>query len=225
MAKDPAFLFYYQDFLVGTSFMTLEEIGAYIKLLCFLADRKSLTETQILKKIPAPIWSAICCKFKKDENGFFNERLRLEVQKRRLFTESRRNNLHMNTHMDTHMKKHMENENENVIKDVVKIKRTIPPLVEDVVSYCKERKNNVDPETWFNHYASKGWFIGKSKMVDWKAAVRTWEKTSIQTGFKQATQSQVRKDPRPSVTCDNCKGTGKFKDFNTDKILNCWCVS
>jgi hypothetical protein len=26
-----------------------------------------------------------------------------------------------------------------------------------------------------NHYEAKGWMIGKAKMKDWKAAVRTWE--------------------------------------------------
>lgn len=54
----------------------------------------------------------------------------------------------------------------------------IPPDIKDVLSYCQERKNMVDAETWYNHYTAKGWLIGKTKMVDWKAAVRTWEKNS-----------------------------------------------
>lgn len=127
MGKDPAFLFYYQDFLVGTSFMTLEETGAYIKLLCFQAAKGHLSEESILKKIPSPIWQAICCNFKNGVDGFYNERLEVEIQKRRLFTQSRRDNLHMDSHMDKHMDRvlppHMENENENkdvnVIKDII----------------------------------------------------------------------------------------------------------
>ena len=123
MAKDPAFLFYYQDFLVGTSFMTLEELGAYTKLLCFQAARGiegSLNEKEILKKIPAPIWEAIWCKFEKDEKGFFNRRLRDELKKRRNFTESRLKNLHMGTRMGTHMDTRMENEdvNEDIKEDI-----------------------------------------------------------------------------------------------------------
>lgn len=51
----------------------------------------------------------------------------------------------------------------------------IPPKLEWVISYCKERKNNVNPQRWFDHYQTKGWMVGKSKMVDWQAAVRTWE--------------------------------------------------
>lgn len=114
MAKDPAFLFYPADFLVGTSFMTLEEIGAYIKLLCFLADKGTLSQEQILKKIPSPIWEAIWHKFDKDEDGrFFNKRLRLEVEKRKNYTKSRHMNLHMDSHMEAKPKPHMENENVN----------------------------------------------------------------------------------------------------------------
>ena len=54
--------------------------------------------------------------------------------------------------------------------------RFTPPTVDEVKAYCQERKNNVDPERFVNFYASKGWMIGKSKMKDWKAAVRGWEK-------------------------------------------------
>lgn len=49
------------------------------------------------------------------------------------------------------------------------------PTVEEVKAYCAERKNSVNAETWHNFYEANGWKVGKNKMVDWKAAVRTWE--------------------------------------------------
>ena len=55
-------------------------------------------------------------------------------------------------------------------------KRFTPPTLEEVKEYCNERNNNVDPETFINFYESKGWFVGKNKMKDWRACVRTWEK-------------------------------------------------
>ena len=55
-------------------------------------------------------------------------------------------------------------------------KNNIPPLLENVIQYCIERDKNVDANKWYNFYQSKGWMIGKNKMKDWKAAVRTWEK-------------------------------------------------
>jgi hypothetical protein len=52
-----------------------------------------------------------------------------------------------------------------------------PPTLEEVKAYCKERNNKIDAERWYDFYSSKGWMIGKNKMKDWKAAVRTWEKS------------------------------------------------
>ena len=54
-------------------------------------------------------------------------------------------------------------------------KRFSPPTLDEVRAYCMERKNGIDPEAFIAFYASKNWYIGKSKMVDWKASVRTWE--------------------------------------------------
>ena len=56
--------------------------------------------------------------------------------------------------------------------------RFIPPTVEEVRAYCKERKNNVDPEQFVAFYSSKGWMVGQNKMRNWKYAVITWEKRS-----------------------------------------------
>ena len=49
------------------------------------------------------------------------------------------------------------------------------PKIEEVESYCLERNNNIDVNSFFNFYESKGWMVGKKKMKDWKAAIRTWE--------------------------------------------------
>ena len=52
----------------------------------------------------------------------------------------------------------------------------IPPPVELVRQYCRERRNSIDPEHFVDFYTSKGWMVGKAKMKDWRAAVRNWEK-------------------------------------------------
>lgn len=56
--------------------------------------------------------------------------------------------------------------------------RFIAPTVAEVKTYCKERRNNVDAERFVNFYMAKGWKVGKNPMKDWKAAVRTWEKSN-----------------------------------------------
>lgn len=66
-----------------------------------------------------------------------------------------------------------------------KRKRFTPPTVEEVRAYCEERHNGIDPERFVNFYSSKGWMVGKNKMKDWKAAVRTWEKMNSDFAKRQ----------------------------------------
>jgi hypothetical protein len=57
--------------------------------------------------------------------------------------------------------------------------------VEEIRAYCAERQNRLDAQSFFDFYESKGWMIGKDKMKDWRACIRTWEqrrKTEQQGG-------------------------------------------
>jgi hypothetical protein len=64
------------------------------------------------------------------------------------------------------------------INNSTNIKKFKKPTLEEIEKYCKERKNNVDAEKFFNYYESNGWKVGKNSMKDWKAAVRTWERNN-----------------------------------------------
>lgn len=59
--------------------------------------------------------------------------------------------------------------------DVVQ-KKFVPPTVEAVRGYCLERNNGIDPQRFVDFYSAKGWMLGKNKMKDWRACVRTWER-------------------------------------------------
>jgi hypothetical protein len=54
-------------------------------------------------------------------------------------------------------------------------KSFLKPTIEEIIAYCRERNNTVSAQVFINHYESNGWMVGKNKMKDWKAAVRTWE--------------------------------------------------
>jgi len=93
MAKDPAFLFYSSDFLTGTAFLSNEQVGMYIRALCHIHQQGHLTEKQ-LKSICGGINEDVFSKFSIDNNGlFFNERLELEIIKRRKHSEKQRENV------------------------------------------------------------------------------------------------------------------------------------
>lgn len=52
----------------------------------------------------------------------------------------------------------------------------IPPTLEEVTAYVRERGSKVDPQGFIDFYAAKGWMVGKNKMRDWRAACRNAEK-------------------------------------------------
>ena len=80
---------------------------------------------------------------------------------------------------DIDIEEDKEEDKEN--KSVPQAKRTTrftPPTLDEVRSYCAERKNSVDAQRFVDYYTSNGWLVGKNKMKDWRAAVRTWERNN-----------------------------------------------
>ena len=179
MSKDPAFLFYSSDFLTGTLLMSMEQKGKFITLLCIQHQKGHMIEKDMLQ-ICGTYDEDIFSKFKKDNDGkFYNERLKEEIEKRKAYSESRRNNRKKKEDMIDISKtyvQHMENENEN--ENVIKNKKVTSfqkPTFEQVEEYMKERGMSNYASRFHNFYESKGWMVGKNKMKDWKAAVRNWE--------------------------------------------------
>lgn len=64
-----------------------------------------------------------------------------------------------------------------------------PPSVDEVQSYCNERKNEIQAYKFVNFYQSKGWKVGNQPMKDWKAAVRTWETKDKENGKSNSNNS------------------------------------
>ena len=154
MSKDPAFLFYPNDYLGGTMGMTFEQKGAYIDLLIFQFNNHHFTEEQakqVLSICFANAWQVLQNKFKKEGEFYFKERLRSEVERRKAFTESRRiNALHPKKPRKAYAK-HMgnENENENRIKNVVIKEKIIPDWVPQntFLEYQNQRKKKIKPQS------------------------------------------------------------------------------
>ena len=65
-----------------------------------------------------------------------------------------------------------------------------PPTVEEVRAYCIERNNSINPEHFVDYYESKGWMVGRTKMKDWKAAIRNWERNSYSNSRSQNQQQK-----------------------------------
>jgi uncharacterized protein YdaU (DUF1376 family) len=187
MSKDPAFLFYPNDYIGGTMGMTFEEKGAYMELLMLQFNRGHMT-THMIGQTVGQIWVKIQDKFVKDADGlWYNERLDMEKERRKTFTESRRNNVsgknqHTKNkekeigHMTTHMTGHMENVNINVntkdlfINNIKEYEEILGESFTEFVEYwCEPNKN------------------GKlryelEKFFDVKRRINTWTKNKLRYG-------------------------------------------
>ena len=60
---------------------------------------------------------------------------------------------------------------------------------EEVKQYCLENGYTLDAQRFVDFYECKGWMVGKNKMKNWKAAVRTWARKD---------QGGVRDEPEPT---------------------------
>lgn len=60
-------------------------------------------------------------------------------------------------------------------KENIKRKRFEKPTIEEIEEYCKERNNGINANAFYDFYESKDWYVGKNKMKDWEACIRTWE--------------------------------------------------
>lgn len=127
--KDPAVLFYTADFLADTTLWSYEELGRYIKLLCIQHQQDGISEEDFLTV--ASGCKRVLDKFEAGSDGLYrNHRMSIESEKRKRYSESRRNNRrsksketksyenHMNDICDTSVP-HMGNENENINDNVI----------------------------------------------------------------------------------------------------------
>ena len=82
------------------------------------------------------------------------------------------------TDIEEDKEKEEDKENNSVSQAKARATRFTPPTLEEVKAYCLERQNNVDAQRFVDYYTSNGWLVGKNKMKDWRAAVRTWERNN-----------------------------------------------
>lgn len=184
MAKDPAFLFYPDHFTSGTQFFNDEQVGKYIRLLCAQHQHGHLTEKQmnhICKSYDDDVFS----KFTKDDDGlYYNERLELEITRRRKYSESRSDN-RSNKNQSVKGKetiKDMKNISETYEKDMVTVnvdvnntkkgvrKKFVKPTLEEFTSYFIDNEFGADlAKRAFHHYDSADWLDSKGNAVlNWK---------------------------------------------------------
>jgi uncharacterized protein YdaU (DUF1376 family) len=196
MAKDPAFLFYPNDYLGGTMGMTFEEKGAYMELLMLQFNRGHMTKHMMAQTV-GQLLDKLMDKFEKDEQGlYFNSRLELEKEKRKAFVNSRLNNKTGKNQYSKdggHMTSHMENENRN--RDIDKSEEvffTIEHCLTVALNdnrWTKANKTNERELTEFNSLLEKRG-IYKKNPLDYKTHFANWKRTGKKDIQEPGTSNQ-----------------------------------
>ena len=199
MAKDPAVLFYTSDFLSGTYTLTDEQVGKYIRLLCLQHQKGKLTDKDMYR-VCGTYDSEIFCKFIKEDDFYYNKKMYDETNRRKSYTESRRNNRNSvkNTNNDESYDpsydesyvKHMETEtvtingNDLFINNILEYRELLGDSYNEFIEYWCEpnKKGKLRYEL--------------EKFFDVKRRVNTWIKNKLRYGntktFSATASSQQR---------------------------------
>ena len=208
MAKDPAFLFYASDFLTGTMFMTNEQVGLYIRMLCAQHQHGGRIDTNVLRTQCDSITNGdtVFAKFQHDALGSFNIRLQSEMDKRkeksvkaaesvRIRWEKQKEKHAYDSNTNVLRSEDINvNENESIIKTEKKekpkkISTFTPPTLDEVKQYVSD--NGYKPEFGkkiFDYYSVAEWKDAEGKPVkSWKQKIQgVWFKPN-NDGYKAQT--------------------------------------
>ncbi len=230
--KSPAFQLYAGDFFVDTITWDLDELGLYTRLLFIEwtngplpSDPKRLAKIAgtSLKKFNY-LFEMVSPKFIQNGEGFLiNERLEETRNAQQQFIENQREkgkkraSERWDGHIATATKRLQpegkpEHSSSSSSSSSSSKKIFIIPNIEDIAAYCRERKNTIDHDKFLNYYQSNGWMVGKNKMKDWKAAIRTWEGNS--DGRRQGNSGRGS-----GAQVDDWQGSGELSEADRQRNI------
>ena len=189
--------------------------GSFVSSLPKLADETSMTIREVRTAIShLKLTGEVTCKT-YPKYTVFTVKNYCEYQSSDIQNDSQTTcNRHSNDILTTTIEEKKEGKNNKKEDTNVSKKKFEPPTVDDVRAYCQERNNSVDPQTFVDFYSSKGWMVGKNHMKDWKAAVRTWEKSSRQS---REAPAQKKYDANKGMMTSNY---GDMSEFEKSMLAN-----
>ena len=185
MAKNKKSVLIYVDWIATFNKLEDDEAGRLIKHFFSYVNDLNPTSDRLTELLFEPIKQQLKRDLKAYEQtcqrNSLNASLRWNKNNATACDRMRQNAKYADTDNDNDT----DNDTDNNSKR--KSKRFSPPTLLEVEDYCFERKNSVDASKFIDYYTSNGWKVGKNAMKDWRAAVRTWEKTQNNTtnGNKQ----------------------------------------
>jgi hypothetical protein len=173
MATDKKSFLIYCDIIHTVEQLTDEQAGDLFKhLLRYVNDLNPQSDSVITKIAFEPIRQAL----KRDLDKY--ETIR------------KRNSDNARMRWDATASSGIPNDTKNADSDIVidsgidkDIKKQrvvfIKPTLSELKTYMLEIGMADVSEKWFDYYESNGWLVGKNKMKNWRAAVRTWKNNNL----------------------------------------------
>ena len=168
MATDKKSFLLYCDLIHTVEQLTDEQAGDLFKhILRYVNDQEPQTENVITRIAFEPIKQSL----KRDLQKYEDIRKRNQDNARKRWDATASSGIPNDT-------KNADSDSVSVsvsVTDKKEIKGFVKPTIEQLKEYMTEQGMNDIAENWLNHYEANGWMVGKVKMKDWKASVRTWK--------------------------------------------------
>jgi len=168
MATDKKSFLLYCDLIHTVEQLTDEQAGDLFKhILRYVNDQEPQTENVITRIAFEPIKQSL----KRDLQKYEDIRKRNQDNARKRWDATASSGIPNDT-------KNADSDSVSVsvsVTDKKEIKGFVKPTIEQLKEYMSEQGMNDIAENWLNHYEANGWMVGKVKMKDWKASVRTWK--------------------------------------------------
>ena len=168
MATDKKSFLLYCDLIHTVEQLTDEQAGNLFKhILRYVNDQEPQTENVITRIAFEPIKQSL----KRDLQKYEDIRKRNQDNARKRWDATASSGIPNDT-------KNADSDSVSVsvsVTDKKEIKGFVKPTIEQLKEYMSEQGMNDIAENWLNHYEANGWMVGKVKMKDWKASVRTWK--------------------------------------------------
>ena len=173
MATDKKSFLIYCDIIHTVEQLTDEQAGdLFNHLLRYVNDLNPQSDSVITKIAFEPIKQAL----KRDLDKYESIR--------------KRNSDNARMRWDATASSGIPNDTKNADRDIVigsdidkdiKKQRVVfeKPTLSELKNYMLEIGMADVSEKWFDYYESNGWLVGKNKMKNWKAAVRTWKNNNL----------------------------------------------
>jgi len=168
MAENKKSFLLYCDLIHTVEQLTDEQAGDLFKhILRYVNDQEPQTENVITRIAFEPIKQSL----KRDLQKYEDIRKRNQDNARKRWDATASDRIPNDT-------KNADSVSVSVsgsVTDKKEIKGFVKPTIEQLKEYMSEQGMNDIAENWLNHYEANGWMVGKVKMKDWKASVRTWK--------------------------------------------------